>query len=115
RGGWPGPKPIGYIYDSRLRNIVPDPKRAKIVQDIFQEYAERRHSLLSVSNRLFEFGIRSRSGGAWSKWAVWQFLTNRLYIGIMDWKGEAFEGKYKPLISPELFGNVQTVLKIKSK
>src|SRR6266478_1116287 len=32
RGEWPGSKPLGYVYDSRLRNIVPDPKRAKIVQ-----------------------------------------------------------------------------------
>src|SRR5438477_9937903 len=28
RGEWPGAKPVGYIYDHRLRNIVPDPKKA---------------------------------------------------------------------------------------
>jgi hypothetical protein len=38
-----------------------------------------------------------------------------LYIGIMDWKGRVFGGKYQPLISPELFKAVQNVLKHKSK
>jgi site-specific DNA recombinase len=99
RGEWPGAKPLGYVYDSRLRNIVPDPKRAKIVQTVFAEYAEGRHGLLSTSQRLFTLGVKSRTGRPWSKWAVWQFLTNRLYIGVMEWKGEAFEGKYKPLIN----------------
>jgi len=115
RGGWPGPKPLGYIYDSRLRNIVPDPKKANIVQTVFEEYAGGRHGLQSLSSRLFELGVKSRSGRAWSKFSVWQFLTNRLYIGVMEWKGETFEGKYKPLISSELFNAVQKVLKIKSK
>jgi site-specific DNA recombinase len=116
RGEWPGAtKPLGYMYDSRLRNIVPDPKRAKITQTIFEEYAAGHHSLNSVSKRLFEFGVKSRSGQYWSKWSVWQLLTNRLYIGIMDWNGETFEGKYKPLVPPEIFNRVQEVLKIKSK
>lgn len=116
RGEWPGAtKPLGYVYDSRLRNIVPHRKRAKIVQAIFAEYAEGRLGLLGASQRLAECGILSRTGKPWSKWSVWQFLTNRIYIGVMEWKGETFEGKYIPLIERELFDRVQAVLKIKSK
>ena len=51
----------------------------------------------------------------WSKFSVWQFLTNRLYIGVMEWKGEIYEGRYKTFISPNLFNKVQRVLKNKSK
>lgn len=115
RGEWPGAKPVGYIYDHRLRNIVPDPKKAPIVQTIFQEVATGRHGLLSVSDRLFHLGVTSRTGRPWSKFAVWQFLTNRLFIGVMEWKGEQFEGKYTPILTPELFKQVQQALKIKSK
>jgi site-specific DNA recombinase len=116
RGEWPGSnKPVGYIYDHRLRNIVPDPKKSKVVQTIFEEYAEGRHGLVSASARLFELGIKSRTGQPWSKWAVWQCLSNRLYIGVMEWKGEVYEGKYKTFISPDLFEKVQKVLKDKSK
>jgi site-specific DNA recombinase len=116
RGEWPGgSKPLGYLYDHRLRNIVPDPQKATIVQTAFSEYAEGRHGLASLSERLFGLGVASRSGRPWSKFVVWQFLTNRLYIGVMDWNGEAFEGKYKTFITPEVFRKVQEVLKNKSK
>ena len=36
QGEWPGQKPLGYIYDHRLRNIVLSPKTAEIVQKIFK-------------------------------------------------------------------------------
>ena len=116
RGEWPGAnKPLGYLYDHRLRNIVPDPKMAKIVQTIFEEYAAGLHGLDSAGERLLQLGVKTSTGQRWSKHAVWHLLTNRLYIGIMVWKGETFEGKYRTLISPELFKKVQGTLKIKSK
>src|SRR5579871_834981 len=116
RGEWPGSnRPLGYLYDHDLRNIVPDPKASRIVQTLFEEYADGKHSLDSAGVRLFKFGIASRSGKQWSKFAVWQFLTNRLYIGVMTWKGETYEGKYKTFISPELFNRVRQALKNKSK
>ena len=95
RGEWPGFKPFGYVYDSRLRNIVPDRQKAKILQTAFEEYAAGLHSLAFISRRLFELGIKSRSGRPWSKYAVHHVLTNRLYIGVMEWKGVTYEGKYK--------------------
>ena len=116
RGEWPGGmKPLGYVYDDRLRNIVPDPQKAPIVQSAFNEYADGRHSLQFLSSRLASLGITSRTGKPWSKSAVCQFLTNRIYIGIMEWNGETFEGKYKTFIAPEVFKRVQAVLKLKSK
>ena len=116
RGEWPGAnKPIGYLYDSIKRNIVPDPKRAKIVETIFKEFSDGGHGLVWTSDRLAQLGVRTTSGQQWSKSVVYKLLTNRLYIGVMVWKGETFEGKYKPLISPELFSKVQKVLKIRSK
>lgn len=98
-----------------MRNIVPDPEKSKIVQTVFEEYAEGKHGLVSASERLFKFGVKSRTGKPWSKFAVWQFLTNRIYIGVMEWKGETYEGKYKTFISPDLFDRVQKALKSKSK
>jgi len=49
RGEWPGQKPFGYVYDHRLRNIVPEPKEAKIVKKIYEEFATGRHTLKSIS------------------------------------------------------------------
>jgi site-specific DNA recombinase len=98
-----------------LRNIVPDPKRAKIVTQIFEELSGGRFSLARVSSRLSEFGVINTSGHKLSNLQVHGFLTNRLYTGVMVWKGEVFEGKYKPIVPLELFNKVQAVLKIRSK
>src|SRR3989344_4071304 len=59
RGEWPGQKPFGYVYDHRLRNSVPEPKEAKAVKKIFEEFATGNHGLISIAHRLAEFGVKS--------------------------------------------------------
>ena len=111
RGEWPGQKPVGYIYDHDLRNIVPDPKRSKIVLKIFEEVSGGRRGLIWVSDFLAASGIVSKNGNHWTKSQVHGLLTNRLYMGVMLWSGKAYQGKYKPIISAELFKKVQEALK----
>ncbi|MDE3066402.1 MAG: recombinase family protein, partial [Verrucomicrobiota bacterium] len=98
-----------------MRNIVPDPKKWKVVKTIFEEYSTGTHGLVSISRRLLELGIKSGNGKPWSKDSVRWFLSNRIYIGVMEWKGETYEGKYKTFISRELFDKVQKVLKNRCK
>ena len=103
RGEWPGQKPYGYVYDHRLRNIVPEPKEAKIVKQIYQEFASGKHTLKSISARLAEISGEKLK----SNFAVEYLLTNDLYIGVMKWNKETYEGKYKPIVSQQLFARVQ--------
>src|SRR3989344_4359755 len=98
RGEWPGQKPFGYVYAHRLRNIVPEPKEAKIVKQIYEEFARGTHTLKPISAPLAELG----GGKARSNYSIENLLTNDRYIGIMRWDGEAHEGKYRPLISKQL-------------
>ncbi len=114
-GGWPGQRPLGYVYDHAHRNIVPDPEKAHIVSTVFEEFAQGDRSLLSTSDRLASFGVLTPSGKQWTKSKVHDLLTNRLYMGVMVWNGETFEGKFKPLVTPELFAKVQAVLKVRSR
>src|SRR5205807_1809666 len=106
---------FGYLYDDRKRNIVPDPKKAPVVSDLFQEFSGGRLGLEAGARRLFELGIKTKSGKPFSKSEMHRLLTNRLYMGLMMWNGEAYEGKYTPIVTPELFQKVQQVLKVKSK
>ena len=116
RGQWAGQKPIGYIYDHDLRNIVPHPKQSKIVEAIFKEASTGRCGLTALGNRLAQFGVvTKKQKKPWSNSQIHKLLTNRLYCGIMDWNGETFEGKYKPIVSLELFDQVQAALKDRSK
>jgi len=115
RGEWPGQKPLGYIYDHRLRNIVPDPKTAKIVPKIFKEFATSKYSLETISQKLAQYGITSKNGKPRSNSSIYNLLTHQLYTGIMKWKDEIYEGKYQPIISKDLFDKVQEILKQRGK
>jgi DNA invertase Pin-like site-specific DNA recombinase len=115
QGEWPGQKPLGYIYDHRLRNIVPSPKTAKIVQKIFKEFATGKYGLEGISKKLAQYGITSKNGKPRSNSAIYNLLTNQLYIGIMKWKEEIYEGKYQPIVSKKIFDKVQEVLKQRGK
>ena len=114
-GEWPGQKPLGYIYDHRLRNIVSSPKTAKIVQKIFKEFSTGKYSLEGISKRLAQYGITSKNGKSRSNSSIYNLLTHRLYIGIMKWKDEVYEGKYQPIISKRIFDKVQEILKQRGK
>jgi len=114
-GEWPGQKPLGYIYDHRLRNIVPDPKTAKIVREIFKEFANGKYSLEAISKKFAQYGITSKNGKPRSNSSIYNLLTNQLYIGIMEWRGEVYEGKYQPIISKKIFDKVQEILKQRGK
>ena len=115
RGQWPGQKTAGYVFDDRIKNIVPHPNRAKAVRELFEEFAKGRLGLASGADFIFERGITTKNGTPLSKSEMRRLLTNRLYMGVMVWKGEAYEGKFTPIVTAELFQAVQKVIKVKSK
>ena len=115
KGGWPGNSPLGYLHDRNLKNIIPDPTRSKVVLAIFESVSTGAHGLLWVSDRLAEHGIVSKGGNKWTKSQVHKLLTNQLYKGVMVWNGVTYEGKYRPIVSAELFDKVAKALRDRSK
>ena len=111
QGGWPGQKPFGYIYDHRLRNIVPEPREAKIVKKVFAEYATGKHCFRTIA----EYFAKLTKGKMKSNFAIVSFLQNELYMGVMKWNGEVYEGKFQPLITKRLFAKVAEVLRERSR
>jgi site-specific DNA recombinase len=115
RGEWLNIAPVGYVNNPKTRNIEPEPVKAKIIQKIFEEFAEGKHSLESARHRLGFFGLMSRSGNLLGKSAVQRILTNPVYIGLIVSNGETFQGSFEPLIGNELFEAVQEQLRKRSK
>ena len=77
-GEWPGQKPLGYIYDHRLRNIVPSLKTAKIVQKIFKDFATGKYSLEAISKKLAQYGITSKNGKPRSNSSIYNLSLKSL-------------------------------------
>ncbi|MDB6053501.1 MAG: hypothetical protein JWN25_1024 [Verrucomicrobiales bacterium] len=114
-GQWPGTKCFGFKFDNRMKNIVPDPETAPIIQGLFEEFAKGRLGLESGARWLAEKGILGKGGRPLANAAMSRLLTSVKFMGLMVWKGEVYEGKFPRIISIELFNKVQAVLKQKRR
>jgi DNA invertase Pin-like site-specific DNA recombinase len=60
RGEYPGKAPLGYVNNPKTRNIEPDPTKSKIVAKAFEEFAQGKHTLKSLGERLSFWGVVSK-------------------------------------------------------
>ena len=115
RGEAPTLAPTGYINDVRMRTIVVDRKRSVIIRKAFELYAENRSCLEDISNFLADNGIVSSQNNPMHKDRIAYILSNPFYTGLFRYKQEVYEGKHTPIISKQLFDQVQHVLKERSR
>jgi len=111
RGEYPGPAPVGYINDSRIKQVIVDKKKAKIIRQAFEFYSQGNKRLEDIANFLAQNGILRRSGKIWHKDRVTYLLTNPFYYGHFRYAKEVHEGKHEPIVAKKLFDKVQEVLK----
>jgi site-specific DNA recombinase len=84
--------PLGYVYQNK--KLVPDPENKDKIQEIFEMWAQGI-SYRSICDR---FNLSTST--------LYQILKNPIYIGKIKYKEELHKGKHKPLISEELFNEV---------
>ncbi|MBI2100120.1 MAG: recombinase family protein [Candidatus Vogelbacteria bacterium] len=90
RGDYPGPAPLGYLNDSRIKKVAVDKRKSKVVRQAFELYAEGDKRLEDVAQFLYEHGIRSRATKRWKGEGGKRFhrdkisylLSNPFYIGL---------------------------------
>ena len=111
RGEYPGPAPIGYLNDSRIKQVIVDRKKAKIIKAAFEFYAQGDKTLEVVAHFLAQQGITTKGDKVWHKDRVKYLLTNPFYYGHFRYAKEMHEGKHDPIIAKKLFDRVQEVLK----
>jgi site-specific DNA recombinase len=110
RGEFPGLAPIGYINDVRVHIIVVDKRRAPLVKQAFELYAQGDKRLVDIAEFLASKGIKTKGGLPLKKDRIKKMLTNPLYYGHFRYAGEVYEGKHTPTISKKLFDRVQATL-----
>ncbi|WP_326525544.1 recombinase family protein [Sphingomonas sp.] len=118
RGMWMGGNPpVGYAPDRRSLKIVDH--EAEQVRDIFQRYL-RLGNVRGVAEQLVHEGIatparvngkgRAYGGVAWSRGQIYKLLSNPIYIGMIEHKGERYQGLHLPIIDPDSWERVQATL-----
>ncbi len=106
QGIYPSRPPLGYRNNKFEHTIEVDPERAPIAPRMFELYASGQHSLTSLRKALsVECGLRLGKG------YLERLLKNPFYKGQFVWEGKLYNGTHSPLISAELFEQVQGVFR----
>lgn len=117
-GLWPNMAPLGYTGQNRMDRkcqLVQDPVRAPIVKQMFEKVAYEKWSGHKIYNWLrFELNFKTRGNKNIALSAIYSLLMNPFYYGMFEYpkkSGNWHEGKHKPLITQELFEQVQAQIK----
>ncbi len=116
--GWlPTKPPLGYKSDGdkghRIHLI--DPEKAPYIRRMFELYSSGNHSTHSLVDTMYKEGLRNRNGGKVGKSRMHDLLSDPFYYGKVRWKDEIYPGEHEPIISRELFEEVQAKLARKLK
>jgi len=119
RGMWMGGT-VALGYDVSDHRLVINPAEAETVKGIFQRYLELR-SVRLLKDDLDRRGIISkirlsrngnRSGGkAFSRGALYELLSNPVYIGEIRHREERHPGQHEPIMDRELWEQAQRQLR----
>lgn len=116
KGIYPGKAPLGYVNvecgDTKLIQL--DPYYAPIIRRLFERYSTGNFSLKEITDFIEEQGlVYKKSGAKVHKSVIYTTLTNPIYYGDFLFRGELYKGSHEPLISKDLWDQVQSVLKIR--
>lgn len=114
-GEYPTYAPVGYVNVRPGKGIEPDPIRAPFITRAFELFATGDYSIRNLTELLNKEGFRSRKGNAKSVSSIHRMLTNPEYYGVIRRKGKLYPGNHKPLVSKQLFDDVQDIINGRSK
>ena len=114
QGIWPSQAPIGYSNvegPSGKRIIVQDPILAPLMRQMFELYATGMYSTQELCKVAAKIGlVHRKSGNKLTKGVMYDLLNNPIFYGDFYWKGILYNGSHEPIISKELFDNVQKTM-----
>jgi site-specific DNA recombinase len=104
QGIYPSRPPLGYRNNKLERTIEVDPEKAPIASRLFELYATGTHSLSPLRKAIAEEFSR-----VYAKGHLQKTLKNPFYTGLFIWEGKTYKGTDPPLVSGQLFQQVQDV------
>ncbi len=116
--GWrPGVAPLGYMNRAfgGNKDIIIDPDRAPIVQEMFHRVAEFGQSGRTLKKWLDRIGLTTKNQKKLTLSMIYYTLKNSFYYGKFKYGDKWYTGLHKPLISEETFNKVQKQLVVPRK
>jgi site-specific DNA recombinase len=106
QGIYPSRPPLGYRNNKLAHTIEVDSQKARLAKRMFELYASGKHSLASVREVL-----QAEFGQSLAKGYLERLLKNPFYKGQFLWEDKLYSGTHTPLVSAELFEQVQCVFR----
>ncbi len=94
---------------------VIDEEKAQFIRKMFELYASGNYSLKALIEIMHKEGLRNESGNKVGKSRMHKYLSDPFYCGKNRWQDKIYQGQHEPLISEELFNEVQARLTRKIK
>ena len=115
--------PLGYLNEKLTTRgeskILIDPERAPIITEMFNKVAFKHYTGRDLYEWINEeTNFTTRAGKKLALSVIYRVLQNPFYYGKFEWpvgSGKWYEGKYKPLITKELFDKVRENLAVAPK
>lgn len=120
-GLWPSIAPTGYLNSKNKDQkgvVFVDPDRASMIKEIFKKVGHQGWSGRKIYRWLIETGFKTRTGKPLTLSNIYVILNNHFYYGTFEYpkgSGNWFTGKHIPLISKDLFDDVQKQLHLQEK
>ena len=115
KGMWMGGV-VPWATGSRIARCISSKIMPRIVRSLFRRYLEAG-SVVRLKQHLDaeDFGFRSASmargrstgGGLFSRGHVYKLLSNPIYVGRIAHKGQVHEGLHPPIVTQDLWDEVQ--------
>jgi len=115
-GIFPWKPPLGYTTVNQPGNKKTDPDEPDqpafgLLQRVWNEFATGAYTKAEILRLATAWGVRTKRGALLSKQSLSQMLRDPFYAGIIrdPWSGEEHPGRHLPLVSREVFAQVQAV------
>jgi len=122
-GWYPVQPPLGYVNskskEKGSNTILVDDERFPVVRrlwDMMLTGAYTPSALWRAAND--ELNLRTRQGLKIARSNMYRLFTNPFYYGSYEWprgSGNWYQGKHKPMVTPEEYDRVQTILGINGR
>lgn len=112
QGLYPLQAPIGYQDMGGGKPKTIDPVKGPLIRAAFELYATGSYNLRTLKAEMFRRGLRTKTGKPVSRVGLNKILRNQFYYGLIriEASKQTFEGVHAPLVSKELFDQVQDAL-----
>ena len=103
-----GPVPIGYIVQDK--RLVPDPRTAPVVKEIFTRYADGERTI-DICRDLNVRGLRAKRGALFQFSTIHHILDNSIYMGDYYYGDTLIRSAVTPLIDDDTFNRAAAIRK----